>query len=218
MTTNPKLSEGLIDMLFGTSQCKFDLVGGKVTGVTDRVIYLSSDLIKGMYEALNFEAGEAWSLIFKNCGYLWGKREIARLNKEIQVRMRKDLGELSVGEFLDLVENYFARQGWGKIKISLDDAESYGVVRVTYQNSLFDANLSHIKGSVNYMIAGILRAFFEHISHAELDCLEVYWNRAGESTSSELLISGSSRIQKLEERLNNTSHDIEEALGILRVV
>ena len=204
-------------MLFGTSQCKYDLVGGKVAGITDRVIYLNSDLIKGMYEALNFEAGEAWSLIFKNCGYLWGKREISRLNKEIQVRMRKELGELSVSEFLNLVENYFARQGWGKIRISLDDAEQYGVVRVTFTNSLFDANLAHVKGSVNYMIAGILRAFFEYISQAELDCVEVSWHRTGETANSELLISGSKRIQALEQRINNTSHDIEEALGILRV-
>lgn len=217
MTTNQKLSEGLIDMLFGTSQCKYDLVGGKVTGITDRVIYLNSDLIKGMYEALNFEAGDAWSLIFKNCGYLWGKREISRMNKEIQVRMRKELGELSVGEFLDLVENYFARQGWGKIKILLDDAEQYGVVRITFKNSLFDANLSHVNGSVNYMIAGILRAFFEYISQATLDCLEVSWHRDGENANSELLISGRERIEALEQRINNTSHDIEEALGILRV-
>jgi uncharacterized protein len=217
MTTNPKLSEGLIDMLFGTSQCNYDLVGGKVTGVTDRVIYLSSDLIKGMYEALNFEAGEAWSLIFKNCGYLWGKREINRINKEIQVRMRKDLGELSVGQFIELVENYFSRQGWGRIKLSLDDAEQYGIVRATYDNSLFDANLAQVEGPVNYMIAGILKAFFEHISQAELDCAEVSWQRAGENLCSELLISGGDRIKSLEGKLNNKSHGIDEALGMLRV-
>ena len=216
MNTQPRLSEGLIEMLFGNEHCVYDLVGGKVAGITDRVIYLTSDLIKGIYDSLVYEAGEAWSLIFKNCGYIWGKREIERLNKEITVRMRKELGELSVGEYIDLVENYFSRQGWGVIKIKLDDAESNGIVRVTFENSFFDTNLTETTSQVNFMIAGILRAFFEHISQTELDCIEVSWDRSGDKPVSELLISGSQRINKLSEKITDAPMKIEEALRLLR--
>jgi predicted hydrocarbon binding protein len=216
MNTQPKMSEGLIEMLFGNEHCLYDLVGGKVTGVTDRVIYLTSDLIKGIYDSLVYEAGDAWSLIFKNCGYLWGKREIERLNKEIKIRMRKELGELSVGEFIDLIENYFSRQGWGVISIRLDDAETSGIVRVSFENSFFDVNLAETNGSANFMIAGILRAFFEHISQTDLDCVEVFWSRTGAKPNSELLISGSKRIEQLAQHISTTPMDIEEALGFLR--
>ena len=203
-------------MLFGSSQCKFDLVGGKISGVTDRVIYLNSDLVKGIYDALHYEAGEAWSLIFKNCGFIWGRREIERLDKEIKIRMRKGLGELSVGEYIDLIENYFSRQGWGKLEVNLNDAEEYGIVRISLKNSLFDNVLSDLDGSANYMIAGILKAFFEHISQADLDCLEVNWKRTADSLQSELFISGSARIKNLELQINNKSKPVEEALELLR--
>lgn len=218
MTDNAKLTMQVLNLMFEANHCEYDLVGGKVTGTTDRVIYLSSDLIVGIYEALNYEAGEAWGLIFNNCGYLWGKREIERLKKELQIRIQQEITELSVKEFITLIESYFSKQGWGKVKIYLDDAQQYGIIRVNLKNGLFDANLSQVTGGVNYMIAGLLRAFFEYISQTSLDCVETTWQRNGDKTECELLISGSARIAKLQEQLKNISLDVEEALGRLRVM
>jgi uncharacterized protein len=218
MTDDTKLTLQVLNLMFAADYCDYDLEGGKVTGTTDRVIYLSSDLIVGIYEALNYEAGEAWGLIFNNCGYLWGKREVERLKKELQIRIQQEMNQLSVKEFMTLIEGYFSKQGWGKVKIHLEDAQQYGIIRVNLKNSLFDANLGQVAGSVNYMIAGLLRAFFEYISQTSLGCVETSWQRNGDKTSCDLLISGSARITALQNQLNNTSIDIEEALGRLRVM
>jgi predicted hydrocarbon binding protein len=213
-----KLTMQVLNLMFAAENCQYDLVAGTVSGSFDRVIYLSSDLIIGIYEALNYEAGEAWGLIFSNCGYLWGKHEIERLKKTLKLSVQQELEQLSVHEFTTLIEAYFSKQGWGRAKIYLDDAEQYGIIRVTLKNSLFDANLSQVQGSVNYMIAGLLRAFFEYISQANLGCLETSWHRNGDKSSCELLISGRERITLLEEEFHNTSVDIEAALGRLRVL
>ncbi len=218
MSDDTKLTLQTLNVMFAADYCEYDLEGGKVSGTTDRVIYLSSDLIVGIYEAIHYEAGEAWGLIFNNCGYLWGKHEINRLKKELHIRIQEDINQISVKDFSSLIEGYFSKQGWGKVKIYLDDAEQYGIIRVNLKNSLFDANLSHISGSVNYMIAGLLRAFFEYISQADLDCLETSWQRNGDKSECDLLISGNARIHALKEKLNHTSIDIEEALGRLRVM
>lgn len=218
MTTDSKLTLQVLNLMFAADYCDYDLEGGKVTGTTDRVIYLSSDLIIGIYEALNYEAGEAWGLIFNNCGYLWGKHEISRLKKELPIRIQQDLEQLPVTDFVALIESYFSKQGWGKVKIHLDDAEQYGIVRVNLKNSLFDANLNQVSGSVNYMIAGLLQAFFEDISQTSLGCLETSWQRNGDKSNCDLLISGSARISTLQEQLGNSSIEIEDALGRLRVM
>lgn len=219
MIDETKLTMQVLNQMFAADYCEYDLLGGKVTGTTERVIYLSSDLIVGIYDALNYEAGEAWGLIFNNCGYIWGKREIERLKKDLKIRIQQEMEQLSVKDFCSLIESYFSKQGWGKITIYLDDAEQYGIIRVNLKNGLFDANLSpFVTGSVNYMITGLLRAFFENISQTTLGCIETSWQRNGEQHTCDLLISGSARIAALQEQLNNTSVDIEEALGRLRVM
>jgi predicted hydrocarbon binding protein len=219
MIDDTKLTMQVLNQMFAADSCEYDLVGGKVTGTSERVIYLSSDLIVGIYEALNYEAGEAWGLIFNNCGYLWGKREIERLKRELKIRIQQEMEQLSVKDFTALIESYFSKQGWGKVKIYLDDAEQYGIIRVNLKNGLFDANLSQLAvGSVNYMIAGLLRAFFEYISQTTLACIETSWQRNGDQSNCDLLISGSARIATLQEQLNNTPIAIEDALGRLRVM
>jgi predicted hydrocarbon binding protein len=220
MIDDTKLTLQVLNLMFTADSCEYDLVGGKVTATTERVIYLSSDLIIGIYEALNYEAGEAWALIFNNCGYLWGRREIDRLKKELKIRIQQEIEQLSVKDFSSLIEGYFSKQGWGKVKIHLDDAEQYGIIRVNLKNGLFDANLSPlVNGSTNYMIAGLLRAFFENISQASLGCVETSWQRNGDQHSCDLLISGSARITALQAQLTpSKSVDVEDALGRLRVL
>ncbi|MEY4768314.1 MAG: hypothetical protein RL637_953 [Pseudomonadota bacterium] len=213
-----KLTMQVLNLMFAAENCDYDLTAGKVSGNIDRVIYLSSDLIVGIYDALHYEAGEAWGIIFHNCGYLWGKREIQRLKTDLKIRLQQDLEQLSVNEFTFLIESYFSKQGWGKAKIYLDDAEQYGIVRVNLKNGLFDANLPQVEGSVNYMIAGLLRAFFEYISQADLGCVETSWQRNGDKSNADLLISGSQRISSLSSQLTSESMEIEQALGRLRVL
>lgn len=218
MADEQKLTMQVLNLLFAADQCDYDLEGGKVSGTNERVIFLSSDLIRGIYQALNYEAGEAWGLIFNNCGYLWGKFEAERLKKALQIRIQQEIEQLSVTDFVLLIESYFCKQGWGRVKIHLDDAEQYGIIRINLKNSLFDANLEEIDGPVNFMIAGLLKAFFEHISHSELDCMETSWQRNADKSNADFLLSGKERIAALQQQLGAAPVQVEDALGRLRVL
>jgi predicted hydrocarbon binding protein len=217
MTEQTTLTEQALEWMFGAQADHFDLNEGTIIGVTEKVIYLTSDLIIGLHEMLEYEAGEAWSLIFYKSGYLWGKREIIRLQKELRIAAQQELDALPVSGFLQLVETYFARHGWGKVKLYLDDAEQYGILRASLRNSLFDENIPNTGGPVNHMIAGLLRAFFEHISQANLDCAEISWPTPGGQSHSDFLISASSRIEQIQSYISNAPLPLEEALGRLRV-
>jgi len=172
--TLPTLEAEIFERLLGEKNYHFDLTEGTVVNTAGvRLVYLSSDFIKGIYEALYFEAGEAWHLILKNCGYLWGKRVFDTLQKELEFATQLSLGQLSVVDYLKLIESYFARYGWGRMTIHLEDAPQYGIVRVTMTHSLFANALHHLEERVDGMIAGMLQGLFEKISGQSLDCIEV---------------------------------------------
>jgi predicted hydrocarbon binding protein len=206
----PTLDAQLLERLLSKSNYHFDLVEGTVfnqAGV--RVIYLSTDLIRGIYEAVHFEAGEAWSVILKNCGYLWGKRIFDTLQKEVELAISQPLGKLAVPSFVNLVENYFAQYGWGKMTIHLQDAPQYGIVRVTMTHSLFVSALTNLEECVDGMIAGMLRGLFERISGQSLDCMEIACARR-DAEPCVFLISAPKRISGIEHLVKDrvSSNDI----------
>jgi predicted hydrocarbon binding protein len=194
----PVLDADVLERLLGEKNYHFDLTEGTVVNTAGvRLVYLSSDLIKGIYEALYFEAGEAWHLILKKCGYLWGKRVSDTLQKELEFATQQSLGQLSVVDYLKLVESYFARYGWGQVTIQLEDAPQYGIVRVTMTHSLFVSALHHLEERVDGMIAGMLQGLFEKISGQSLDCLEVACAQR-DAEPCVFLISAPKRIASIE--------------------
>lgn len=211
-----QLSSQVLNKLFGESSLNFNLNQGTVLSPTDvRVIYLSSDIIRGIYDVLKYETGDAWSLILKNCGVIWGERVSGSIDKEIQATSKQKIGQLSVESFIHLLESYFASHGWGKMRIYLDDAESHGIIRASLKNSLFAETLKHLNSPVEYMIAGMLQGIFSSISGHDLGCIQVSFETTGIATS-EFLISASSRIDTLEQSGFAQELTPDEALARLR--
>jgi predicted hydrocarbon binding protein len=194
-----RLTEVAFERLFGDSQQRFDLYEGTVHSVSDaRIIYLSADIIRGTYEALSYEAGEAWGVILRSCGLIWGKRVSLALNRELHAVTARRMESLSVSEYLSLLEQYFARHGWGKLKLDLSEAERFGVVRAEVHNSIFATVLADQKGAVNQMIEGLLAGLLGGISEHDLACLEVV-RRGPPDAYSEFFVSGVARIDKARE-------------------
>jgi predicted hydrocarbon binding protein len=194
-----QLSEQILQKIFGETAQTFDMEAGTVLGNTDvRVIYLSSDIIHAIYDVLKYEAGDAWSLILKNCGIIWGKQVSASLEKELQALGSKRLGHLTVESYIGLLEAYFANHGWGKMQFHLDNAESHGVIRATLSNSLFASTLRHLDSPIDFMIAGILQSIFVGISGQDLRCIQISYAYS-DTDASDFLISGSDRVTHLEQ-------------------
>jgi uncharacterized protein len=211
-----QLSTQVLDQLFGDSSLNFDLKQGTVHSASNaRVIYLSSDIIRGIYDVLKYETGDAWSLILKNCGVIWGNRISGSLDKELQGSTHQKMGQLNVDSFVSLLESYFANHGWGKMRIDLSDAESNGIVRASLKNSLFAETLKHLNSPIEFMMAGMLQGVFSTISGHDLSCLQVSYESTGTETS-EFLISAKARIDSFEQSGFAQELTPDEALARLR--
>lgn len=222
-STAENISDGLaiqidevMHKIFDDSNFQFDLKEGIVRSPADkRVIYLSEDLLRGLYRALESETGQAWAVILKNCGHFWGKHVGTNLDKQLQNIQQKNMGELQLQEYLSLVENYFAQNGWGVLHLHMDYAQKQGVIQASLQNSIFVHALSHVENRVDFMIAGMLRALIERVSGAELDCVQICCERDSADKCGHFVISGRKRIDKLEAKVSGPGLSLQDALTIL---
>ncbi len=194
--------------LFGHHTCHFDLVEGVVFSPAQvRIIYLSEDIIRGIYDALVFEAGEAWTVIMTTCGQLWGQRVTSSLKRELMT-LDRPLDSLTVDHYIALLEGYFSHHGWGRLTFDLARAETLGVVQAKLQQSLFRQSLDHVEGPVDYMVAGMLQGLFGAISQQTLQAVEFLDAR---THTSEFLISAPERMEPLVEFAQDGG-DVHEAL------
>lgn len=202
MTTSSDIVASLdLERFFSHDACRYDLLAGTAHNAAgSRVIYLSADIIKGIHQALLDETGPAWRLILKNCGILWGRRVARHLDRELGLMFNASPADLPVAEYIRLVESYFSAHGWGLLKIDLARAESHGVITASLENSLFAEVLDSETARVDYLVAGILRSLFAHISGQELDCQEIASVRAG-APCGLFVITGTQRLDALESRI-----------------
>lgn len=199
LSTEAILSKLNLDNFFGAEKLRYDLVDGTVFNpVQTRQIYLSSDLLRGIYLALKEEAGPAWAAILKNCGRIWGGRVVRNLEREFQFIQQMNPGELPMSAFVGLMERYFGAHGWGRVTIEMDDALSHGIVSVRLHNSLLASVIEEEDGPVDSLIAGILQGIFSHYSGQPLDCSEIACVRQGYK-SCWLVVSHEDRIAELPE-------------------
>lgn len=222
-STAKKLSDGLaseidevMHRIFDQSNYQFDLKEGVVRSTTDRrVIYLTEDLLRGLYRALEMETGQAWTVILKNCGQFWGKRVAASLDKQLQLVHQKNMGELMLHDYLQLVENYFSHNGWGVLHLHMDYAKDKGIVVASLQNSIFVKALKEVEHRVDFMISGMLRALIERVSGSELDCVQLCCERDSENNCGQFLVSGRVRIEKIEDKIQGAGLSVEEGVALL---
>lgn len=182
---------------------RYDLLAGTAYNAAgSRIIYLSADVVKGIHQALLNETGPAWRLILKNCGILWGRRVALHLERELGLMFNANPSDLPVAEYLRLVEGYFSAHGWGLLQLDLSRAESRGIITATLDNSLFSEVLDDESSRVDFLVAGILRSLFVHISGQELDCQEIASARAG-APRGMFVITSAARLEKVETRIEN---------------
>jgi predicted hydrocarbon binding protein len=198
-----------LDRLLEDSSFHWDLRQGVVfTPAKTRVCLFSADLLQGVYKAIYDEAGEAWSLIFKRCGCLWGGRLARRLDQEFSMLYDKRLEDLPVVDYVNLIEAYFATHGWGRVTVHLEKAQEKGVVEISLSNSIFAEIIDNPEEMVEPMMSGIFASLFSHISRRELDCVQTACASKG-APLSRFLVTVSSRLSAVAaEARAGVSHEL----------
>lgn len=194
--TTQHLTENIYERLFSDTGQHFDLYEGTVSSPGGaKVVYLSTDIIAGIYQAIKYEAGDAWTVILKSCGKRWGKRVAGSLEKEMRSVLNRKFDALSVSDYVHLLEQYFAYHGWGKITFNLDGVENYGIVQADLKDGIFRYALPQATGSVDYLIAGMLIGIFEQISQTQLDVLQVDSTAGDGTVTTHMLLTVPERVE-----------------------
>lgn len=190
-----------LDRFFSLGSNRYDLLAGTAHNPAgSRVIYLSSDVVKGVHQALVDETGPAWRIILKNCGSLWGKRVAAHLDRELNLIFNTVAADLPIQDYLRFVERYFSAHGWGLLALDMSRAESHGVIAATLENSLFSEVLDGETQRVDYLVSGMLRSLFSHVAGTELDCEEIASTRCG-AACGRFVITAPERLDQIEARI-----------------
>ncbi len=200
-TQTQALSLPLHERLFGHDSLSFDLFEGTVLSAAGaKVLYLSSDVIRGIHQALHHEAGEAWTVIMKSCGRAWGRRVATALERELRTVAGRRFESVTVAEYLDLVQSYFAYHGWGRMFVHIDGIETHGVFRAELRGSLFRETLAEVDGPVDHLVAGMLLGLLEQASQAELDVLEIEAPRQDATSVTHFVITAPERLAAAQQR------------------
>lgn len=181
--------------------CTYDLYEGTATDATNtRVVYISSDIVRGIHAALREEAGPAWRVILKTSGRTWGQAYYRLFARQVKRVNKSPLESLPVESFLEHLCALFACNGWGVVEFDLSRTFDAGIVRIRLHNSMVVDALDHLRERVDYLIAGMLAGFFSEVAGSELDCIEVASPLTG-ARCTEFLLSGRNRLERIRARL-----------------
>ncbi len=196
--TTGRLASNKLEQLLSITNLNFDLYEGTVVDPADtRIIFLSTDILRGIHTALNYEAGSAWRLILYRCGLLWGQRTCRTLSKQSQMGLGSKFDLVSVDDFITHLQAFLNFNGWGVIKFYLDDAVSHGLIRAELQHSIFPDALPESRERVDFMVSGMLAGLLGELARAELASIEISSPLTG-AEASVFLISAKARIEALE--------------------
>ena len=216
MTSTPEKVIQLLnlDRLLDDDGFQFDLRQGVFYNPAGtRCCLLSTDLLRGVYLALLEEAGEAWTVILKNCGRIWGERLARRLDGELRNLFQTELGDLPVARFEECMREYFAFHGWGELIIQTGRTVERGYVEASLRDSIFLEVVEDSPVMVDWLMSGILASLFSYLSGQTLDALQTACPSQGAATSL-FLISAPERIEAALEKLGQgASH--QELMGTI---
>ena len=208
------LSDMKLENFFDETEFSTDLTEGVIFNpARTRLCLLSTDLLRGIYLALFDEAGQAWSVIFKNCGQIWGDRVANRLDDECRLRHVPGPGQLPVPAYLQFMSGYFLAHGWGELQFDLSVARERGLVAAELKHTVFTDIVTDADQMVDAMPSGLLAGLLGHVSARKLDCVQTTCPSRGAPTSRFIL--GSPERLKDSEAMIRTGSQHDDLLAKL---
>lgn len=151
-----------------------------------KVVTLTSDFLRGLHRALTEETGEAWTLVLYRCGLIWGERVAERMEREFEAFYDRPLRELRMTLFVELLEEYFATNGWGRLTIDFRLA-NHGLVEFELADPLYASVIGRSDGACEFLVAGLLGSIFSRFAGAALLCHQTECVSLGDPVSRFLL-------------------------------
>lgn len=171
---NEILSSLGLEPLVAGHRFKSDVTGGVLTSPSGaRVVFAGSEMMQSLYRVVDRDRPGTWASSFKSAGYASGKKFAAELDARLAALGKPSLAGLPLEACLVFLEDYFAAQGLGRLKLDLGNAAEHGVVVAHLENSFFANALSDVAAFADPMPAGLLQGFFEHLSGQGLGCEEI---------------------------------------------
>lgn len=192
----------------------FDLYEGTIIDPADtRVIFLATDILRGIHAALAYEAGEAWRIVLYRCGFLWGQKTLQQFVRLSQGAFGTKFELISVDTFMGNFATFIGANGWGVLTFDLNHLVTNGVMRFELRRSLFSEALEHLRDRVDYLVAGMLAGVFSDLSRQDLSCIEITSALTG-ADASVFFVSAQARIEALRSSVESgaTERELLEVL------
>lgn len=150
-----------------------DAGGRFVDASGNRIVLVAAETNRSFHRVLEAETPGAWSDAMKAAGGRIGERLAAGFDAALAAEGKPALSALPLEACLALLEYGIASSGWGRLSLDLSDAANYGIVVARLENSFSVETLGTSDRFVDALIAGVLQAFFSHISGQNLGCEEI---------------------------------------------
>lgn len=171
----------------------------------DRLLALPETLIQAIYSGLDKETGQAARLVLFNCGRWWGKNFYARFCEELTDYYGVPLADMAMVEFMQALQQCWITHGWGKV--DLDQTYQHrGFLVIKIWNSPFVRLAPRRDQPVGHLEAGILTAFFSHLTGRELHCVQTTCESMG-AECNHFVLGLTKRIEPAETMVTNMEHD-----------
>lgn len=142
-----------------------------------RVMAFPQELSQGLLEGLVDECGDAWPVVLQRCGDWWGRRQMERLEKEMDAHLDAPLREQPTGFVHTVLSDAWAMFGWGRMTLDSSDAE-VGLLHVAISEAPFaELFLSQKRDArdrpVDALVTGALAGMLSHASGVEMAACEL---------------------------------------------
>jgi hypothetical protein len=135
-----------------------------------RMIAVNDDFLRGFVSALDFEAGDAATLILRKCGLFFGRRLAQRFEHEVTQWAQQPLRDRPMSEYAGLVEDLFRGCGLGAVSFDFTNG-ARGFISLALRNSPMQdiGPRGHVGDD---LFCGLFEGFFLHFTDTGLTCLQ----------------------------------------------
>jgi predicted hydrocarbon binding protein len=142
-----------------------------------RMVGAGPEFIRSLYLILSREPPDIWRKTLQSAGLAWGRKMAADLDASLAAAGSPGLSELPLEACMQVLEQYFARHGLGKLALDLTFAPEHGLVVARLENALLVEVLAQATHFTDPLPAGLLQGFFQHLSGQPLGCAEIACGR-----------------------------------------
>jgi predicted hydrocarbon binding protein len=168
-----------IDPLIAGEAIRRTDAGRLVDPTGRRLVLVGAETTRGFHHVLEAEKPGTWATAMNASGTATGLTIATGLDETLAALGKPTLAALPLEACLALLQHSFTAYGWGRLRIDLNDAADHGFVVARLEHGFTVETMSSGEEFADAMIAGVLQAFFGHISGQNLGCLEIECARRG---------------------------------------